>query len=347
MRSANNATRPPSVRNRTTRTNWTKDTPGHQLFAVLLLLEWSVAVSTALLLTPYTWAGESRWVHLHVWSAIILGGLIVCVPVALSLLRPTAATTRHAVAISQMLMSGAAHPSFGGTHRVSLPRFRVTRIPVAVPRLESLDHRICGHRGRPYFSRALLAEIGIRHLDVEPMAVAGARCLDHFRGRDPGAGLPPIVRQDAGAGDQSAAARSGHVHLERRVGERTADLSMANGELTRQATELRESQTLMASIIESAPDAIVTMDHTGVISEFNPAAVKTFGYSKEEALGRRLEDLIIPEGAQRACDGNSGGRFLGCDPESGLWRGEVDCTAQRRIGVSRRANGDQGLARWE
>ena len=57
-----------------------------QLFAVLLVLEWSVAVSFAILVTPYTWAGETRWVHLHVWSAIILGGAIVSLPVGLTML---------------------------------------------------------------------------------------------------------------------------------------------------------------------------------------------------------------------------------------------------------------------
>ena len=75
-----------------------------QLFAVLLLLEWSAAVSFALLITPYTWAGETRWVHLHVWAAIIFGGVIVSLPVALTMLRPAAAITRHAVAVGQMLM---------------------------------------------------------------------------------------------------------------------------------------------------------------------------------------------------------------------------------------------------
>ena len=72
-----------------------------QLFAVLLVLEWSAAVSFAILVTPYTWAGETRWVHLHVWSAILLGGAIVCFPVGLTMLRPAEAIARHAVAISQ------------------------------------------------------------------------------------------------------------------------------------------------------------------------------------------------------------------------------------------------------
>ena len=48
------------------------------------------------------------------------------------------------------------------------------------------------------------------------------------------------------------------------------------------------------AIVESALDCIVAMDAEGIVSEFNPAAERTFGYRREEAIGRRLCDLIIP-----------------------------------------------------
>jgi PAS domain S-box-containing protein len=32
----------------------------------------------------------------------------------------------------------------------------------------------------------------------------------------------------------------------------------------------------------------------GIITEFNPAAERTFGYSRAEAVGRSLGDLIVP-----------------------------------------------------
>src|ERR1035441_549067 len=76
-----------------------------QLFAVLLLLEWSAAVACALLVSPYAWAGDTRSVHLHVWAVYILGGVIVSLPVTLTILWPAAVMTRHTVAVGQMLMS--------------------------------------------------------------------------------------------------------------------------------------------------------------------------------------------------------------------------------------------------
>lgn len=60
--------------------------------------------------------------------------------------------------------------------------------------------------------------------------------------------------------------------------------------------DLRNSRARKAAILESALDCIVGIDHQNNIIEWNPAAEKTFGYSHEEALGRQLQELIIPPG---------------------------------------------------
>jgi PAS domain S-box-containing protein len=58
---------------------------------------------------------------------------------------------------------------------------------------------------------------------------------------------------------------------------------------------LRESEERVRAIVESALDAVVTMNHRGEIVQLNPASEKIFGYSRDEAVGKRLVDLIIPE----------------------------------------------------
>ena len=64
----------------------------------------------------------------------------------------------------------------------------------------------------------------------------------------------------------------------------------------KQAEEaLRKSEMRKAAILRSALDCIVTFDLDGRITEFNPAAERAFGYSQEEALGREMASLIIPE----------------------------------------------------
>ena len=56
----------------------------------------------------------------------------------------------------------------------------------------------------------------------------------------------------------------------------------------------RESEARKAAVMETALDAIVLMDHEGKITEFNPAAERTFGYARAEVLGRPLAELLIP-----------------------------------------------------
>jgi PAS domain S-box-containing protein len=47
-------------------------------------------------------------------------------------------------------------------------------------------------------------------------------------------------------------------------------------------------------LLQQAPDAIIFADQRGIIREWNPAAERIFGYSKQEAVGSSL-DLIVPE----------------------------------------------------
>src|SRR5436309_558845 len=55
------------------------------------------------------------------------------------------------------------------------------------------------------------------------------------------------------------------------------------------------SRAWESAVVGAALDCIVVIDGQGVIKEFNPAAERTFGYSRDEAVGRELAELIIPE----------------------------------------------------
>jgi PAS domain S-box-containing protein len=45
---------------------------------------------------------------------------------------------------------------------------------------------------------------------------------------------------------------------------------------------------ILAALIEASPLAIVTFDPEGVVTMWNPAAERIFGWSEDEALGARL-----------------------------------------------------------
>jgi PAS domain S-box-containing protein len=65
----------------------------------------------------------------------------------------------------------------------------------------------------------------------------------------------------------------------------------------RQAQEsLRRSEARMRTVLDSALDAVIGMDARGVVTGWNPRAEAIFGWTREEALGRTLAELIIPPG---------------------------------------------------
>jgi PAS domain S-box-containing protein len=57
---------------------------------------------------------------------------------------------------------------------------------------------------------------------------------------------------------------------------------------------VRAGEAHAAAILDSALDAVITIDHHGRVLEFNVAAERTFGYSKRKVLGRELAELIVP-----------------------------------------------------
>jgi PAS domain S-box-containing protein len=73
-----------------------------------------------------------------------------------------------------------------------------------------------------------------------------------------------------------------------------AGLVLMNLRLQRTANSLSMSLSQTRAVLDVALDCIVTMDHTGNVVEFNPAAEKVFGYRREDVIGKRLSDLIIP-----------------------------------------------------
>ena len=57
---------------------------------------------------------------------------------------------------------------------------------------------------------------------------------------------------------------------------------------------LKLSEARKTAILDSALDGVVTIDHLGRITEFNPACERTFGYRREEVLGKPIANVIIP-----------------------------------------------------
>jgi PAS domain S-box-containing protein len=57
----------------------------------------------------------------------------------------------------------------------------------------------------------------------------------------------------------------------------------------------RDRERRLAGVLEAASDAFVSIDTAGFVTAWNRQAVALFGCSEQDALGRRLSGLVVPE----------------------------------------------------
>ena len=86
---------------------------------------------------------------------------------------------------------------------------------------------------------------------------------------------------------------------DRELGEAMARVGAQLGrvvERLRAAAALQETTERARLVIEAAADAFVSVDASDTITGFNHAAEMTFGWPREEAIGRKVADVIIAPG---------------------------------------------------
>jgi len=73
--------------------------------------------------------------------------------------------------------------------------------------------------------------------------------------------------------------------------QRVAELKESEAARKRAERESEERRLYLESVLACVPDAIVTLDGQHNILEWNPGAERLFGYTLEEVVGRKLDDL--------------------------------------------------------
>ena len=84
------------------------------VFFWLLLAQWVFSIICALIVSPYTWKGDEYSIHIHVWTAILLGGAITSLPVWLIHRGVQSRESRWVVASAQVLFSSLLIHIMGG-----------------------------------------------------------------------------------------------------------------------------------------------------------------------------------------------------------------------------------------
>lgn len=258
-----------------------------RLFACLLIAEWIAGIIASIFFSPLAWAGTTSSLHSHFWTAIFLGAAIISFPVTLVWLKPGTPLTRHVIAGAQMLISALLIHLSGGrieTHfhvfgsLAFLAFYRDWRVMLTATLVISIDHLLRGVFWpesvygilTPTFWRSMEHAAWVVFEDVFLIWSCAQSVKD--------------MRQMA---DKQAKLETTQVLIEAQVIERTRELSVAMDEL-----ENREAR--LKAILETAADAILSVDDRGLIMTANSAAEKLFGCTAHSLLSQPIT-MFLPE----------------------------------------------------
>ena len=247
-----------------------------RLFAGLMAFQWLMGIVFALWVSPLAWDGPVSRTHLHVWAAIIVGGIISLFPALLGLFRPGQPSTRYVIAVAQMLMGALLIHLTGGrieTHfhvfgsLAFLAFYRDWRVLIPATVVVALDHMLRGI--------------------FWPQSVYGVVVASHWRWLEHSAW---VLFEDVVL---FVACRRSVVEMQL-TAERTASLEREVRTRQEAENDARNARARNDAVLDVALDCVILIDDSGRIAQFNPAAVRTFGYSEAEAVGADLVDSIFP-----------------------------------------------------
>jgi PAS domain S-box-containing protein len=253
-----------------------------RLFAGLMGFQWIAGIAFALWVSPRTWEGPVSRTHVHVWAAILVGGVISLYPALLGLFRPGRPSTRYTIAVAQMLMGALLIHLTGGrieTHfhvfgsLAFLAFYRDWRVLIPATVVVALDHMLRGA--------------------FWPQSVYGVVVASQWRWVEHAAW---VIFEDVFL---VVSCRHSVEELQH-TADRTAALEQEVRTRQQAETDARNSRARNDAILDVALDCVIVMDDAGRIAQFNPAAERTFGYSAREAVGSELAELIVPADKREA-----------------------------------------------
>jgi len=256
-----------------------------RVFAGLLVFEWLAAIALALWISPLAWEGAEHHTHPHVLAALLLGGTIISLPVALAFLQPGGTLTRHAIAAGQVMMSALLIHLSGGrieTHfhifgsLAFLAFYRDWRVLVTATAVVTADHIV---RGLVWPESVYGTEVGATWRWVEHAGWVVFEDIFLIYACVMG------VRDIRAAAERRAAIEDAHATVEERVRERTR--------------ELHESVARFRALATQSPVGIVQIDATGQYVYANERWGEMAGRTPEQALADGWLEAVHPDDRER------------------------------------------------
>ncbi|MEO5717924.1 MAG: PAS domain-containing sensor histidine kinase [Chthoniobacterales bacterium] len=239
-----------------------------QLFVRLLLLEWAVLIIVALVVAPESWRDQLISPDFHLGMAVIFGGAITLLPVALTRLQPGAAVTRYTISACQMLHSGMLISLTGG-------------------RLETHFHVFC--------SLVILSFYRDWRVLIPATLVVG---LDHFVR---GAYLPFSIYGAMGGTPWKSLEHCGWVMFEDIfLGISCLRTTQEMRATANRTAALEASRHVNQLIMDNSRDVICANDAEGRFLTVSAACEPLWGYKPEEMIGKSCVEMVHPDDLEKS-----------------------------------------------
>jgi len=103
---------------------------------------------------------------------------------------------------------------------------------------------------------------------------------------------------------------NGYSDLYQELLEQCRDVLQSDLEtLVRLSSELEEQRAHLSELFARVPEAVVMVDRDSTITRVNPEFSRIFGYSADEAVGQRIDDLIAPDDLREEAERNTARMF--------------------------------------
>ena len=258
-------------------------------------IQWLGGIAAAVWISPRAWAGQYSHIHIHVWAALFLGGIISGFPVFMAVTHAGSVLTRHVIAAAQMLSCGLMVHLMGGRIEAHFQYFGILaflafyrdwRVLLTGTVVAAADHCLRGIFWPESMFGVLVADWW-RWLEH----VGWILFEDVF--------LLLAIRQNLqgmlGMAERQAKLETVNETIERKVVERTSELRNEIAERVRAEESLR----LLGSAVEQSKESILItdaeLDWPGPRIVFvNPAFTQMTGYTAVEAIGNTPRILQGP-----------------------------------------------------
>ncbi|MBI4854089.1 MAG: protein kinase [Acidobacteria bacterium] len=269
-----------------------------RMFAKLLIFQWIAGIGISLWLSPYAWQASTLAIHLHIWTAIFLGAILLSLPLYLIYYKPGHPLTRHSVAMAQMLFSALLIHLCGGrieTHfhvfgsLAFLTFYRDWRVLITATVVVGLDHFLRG----VFWPRSVFGTNDASNL----------RWLEHagwvlFEDFFLILACLRSVSDMQGMANQNAQLEAVNANIERKVKERThqlhkksEELSKKNGELDKKNDELADTVNQLKASKEAVEKANKDLlKSNNELAESQRRADRIFSALAEALPGKVLDE---------------------------------------------------------